>query len=237
MDVSADISLQNGDVGQRERARLRLYVLFQSAGWGSVLAAVTWMQLTFPEHDTTRSRLFSVCYLVIWASIGFLLSHLLRRILSRYGWKQLGWRALLPRILSASMATSVVWCALLYSWTMGVMREPLPGNTSIPSLFLICVINYAVPIGGWLCLYYFYHLFDRLNRSEIERLQLMTSVKEAELRALKSQVNPHFIFNSLNSLRALVDEDPARAKRRHPACEPAAVFASERAARDRPLRG
>jgi LytS/YehU family sensor histidine kinase len=40
----------------------------------------------------------------------------------------------------------------------------------------------------------------------------MTSVKEAELRALKSQVNPHFIFNSLNSLRALIDENPARAR-------------------------
>jgi sensor histidine kinase YesM len=40
----------------------------------------------------------------------------------------------------------------------------------------------------------------------------MSSVKEAELRALKSQVNPHFIFNSLNSLRALIDEDPARAR-------------------------
>jgi LytS/YehU family sensor histidine kinase len=41
----------------------------------------------------------------------------------------------------------------------------------------------------------------------------MTSIKESELRALKSQVNPHFIFNSLNSLRALIDEDPARARK------------------------
>ena len=37
-------------------------------------------------------------------------------------------------------------------------------------------------------------------------------MKEAELRALKSQVNPHFIFNSLNSLRGLIDEDPDRAR-------------------------
>ena len=65
---------------------------------------------------------------------------------------------------------------------------------------------------GWLCVYFFYHLFDRYNRSEIERLWLATSVKEAELRALKSQINPHFIFNSLNSLRALIDENPDRAR-------------------------
>ena len=50
------------------------------------------------------------------------------------------------------------------------------------------------------------------RRSEVERAQLAATVKESELRALKSQVNPHFIFNSLNSLRALIDEDPARAR-------------------------
>ena len=43
----------------------------------------------------------------------------------------------------------------------------------------------AIFFSGWLCLYFFYHVFDRLNRSEVERFQLMTSVKEAELRALK----------------------------------------------------
>ena len=35
---------------------------------------------------------------------------------------------------------------------------------------------------------------------------------EAELRTLKAQLEPHFIFNSLNSIRALVDEDPSRAR-------------------------
>jgi sensor histidine kinase YesM len=47
---------------------------------------------------------------------------------------------------------------------------------------------------------------------QIEHLRLVANVKEAELRALKSQVNPHFLFNSLNSLRALIDEDAPRAR-------------------------
>ena len=79
---------------------------------------------------------------------------------------------------------------------------------------LICLgwLNGTLVFSGWLCVYFFRHLFDRFNRSEIERLRLAASVKEAELRALKSQVNPHFIFNSLNSLRALIDENPPRAR-------------------------
>jgi LytS/YehU family sensor histidine kinase len=65
---------------------------------------------------------------------------------------------------------------------------------------------------GWLCLYFFYHTFERINRMQVEQLRLVANVKEAELRALKSQLNPHFLFNSLNGLRALIDEDAPRAR-------------------------
>ena len=54
--------------------------------------------------------------------------------------------------------------------------------------------------------------FKRQRRMEIERYQTQTALAEAELRGLKSQLNPHFLFNSLNSLRALVVEDPPRAQ-------------------------
>jgi sensor histidine kinase YesM len=90
----------------------------------------------------------------------------------------------------------------------------LPWTGKVP-LWLACgfsILNGMIMLSGWWCIYFFYHLFDRLNRLEIERLRLATSVKESELRALKSQVNPHFIFNSLNSLRALIEEDPLRAR-------------------------
>jgi LytS/YehU family sensor histidine kinase len=46
----------------------------------------------------------------------------------------------------------------------------------------------------------------------LDRLKLETTVKELELKTIKSHVNPHFIFNSLNSIRALVDENPQRAR-------------------------
>jgi sensor histidine kinase YesM len=65
---------------------------------------------------------------------------------------------------------------------------------------------------GWQCIYFFYHILDRVQRMQLEQLRLAANVKEAELRALKSQVNPHFLFNSLNSLRALIDEDAPRAR-------------------------
>jgi LytS/YehU family sensor histidine kinase len=67
---------------------------------------------------------------------------------------------------------------------------------------------YALIFFLWSVLYFIYNYFERYNTS----LKLEASVREIELNNLKSQLNPHFIFNALNSIRALVDENPDKAK-------------------------
>ena len=47
----------------------------------------------------------------------------------------------------------------------------------------------------------------------MDTLRLESLVKELELQTIKAHINPHFIFNSLNSIRALVDENPQRARK------------------------
>ena len=47
-------------------------------------------------------------------------------------------------------------------------------------------------------------------KTRVDRISLEKTVKELELKTIKSHINPHFIFNSLNSIRALVDENPQR---------------------------
>jgi LytS/YehU family sensor histidine kinase len=46
----------------------------------------------------------------------------------------------------------------------------------------------------------------------MDTLQLEALIKELELKTIKAHINPHFIFNSLNSIRALIDENPSRAR-------------------------
>jgi LytS/YehU family sensor histidine kinase len=67
---------------------------------------------------------------------------------------------------------------------------------------------YAVIFFLWLVLYFTYHYFDEYNKA----LKYEASMIEIELKNLKSQLNPHFIFNALNSIRALVDENPSKSK-------------------------
>lgn len=67
-------------------------------------------------------------------------------------------------------------------------------------------------IALWLLLYMVWHYLERNRKDEVDKLSLAKTVKELELTTIKSHINPHFIFNSLNSIRALVDENPQRAR-------------------------
>ncbi len=68
-------------------------------------------------------------------------------------------------------------------------------------------------IAIWMLIYIVYHYVEKNRNDQLDRLRLESTVKELELKTIKSHINPHFIFNSLNSIRALVDENPQRARR------------------------
>jgi LytS/YehU family sensor histidine kinase len=58
-----------------------------------------------------------------------------------------------------------------------------------------------------------YHYITKSRKQQLDTLKLESLVKELELKTIKAHINPHFIFNSLNSIRALVDENPERARK------------------------
>ena len=212
MDAPARSLPYDVDAALRQRAKERLYVICQTAGWGLFLMFQVVFSLLFPNREDHHDPGDTIALLAMMIALGLLLTHYMRPLMTRWGWKQLGWRALVPRVLGTAAVLSFLWSALSFGLAYGPMHIPWTSKYSPALIFFIVWINLATLLIGWLCIYFFYHLFDRFNRSEIERLSLATSVKEAELRALKSQINPHFIFNSLNSLRGLIDENPDRAR-------------------------
>ncbi|HEY8689235.1 MAG TPA: histidine kinase [Chitinophagaceae bacterium] len=68
-------------------------------------------------------------------------------------------------------------------------------------------------VALWLLLYMVWHFVEKNRNDQVDRLTLEKTVKELEVKTIKSHINPHFIFNSLNSIRALVDENPQRARK------------------------
>ena len=212
MDSAPTSSVPVAEIGLRQPAKERLYVICQVGGWGFFFTLQAVFSVLFSKKDASHDFAESITVLTVVTAVGLLLTHYARPLITRWGWKQLGWRPLVPRVLASSTVLSFLWSLLTYGIIYGVIRLPWTAKVSPLVVFAFTWIQGTTLFVGWLCVYFFYHLFDRFSRSEIERLRLATSVKEAELRALKSQINPHFIFNSLNSLRGLIDEDPDRAR-------------------------
>ena len=125
-----------------------------------------------------------------------------------------------PLRLAGVLAGSAVPSALL--WTLAgaawaaLLRSrpgfvpPETGNaTDLAVLFVAGVVLYSQSIIA----HYLILAFEAARAVERRLLESQVTAREAELRALRAQINPHFLFNSLNSISALVGSDPEGARR------------------------
>lgn len=78
--------------------------------------------------------------------------------------------------------------------------------------FWIQVLNSLFLVGAWTITYLVIKLLLKLNQNRIERLELNSTLKQAQLNTLKGQINPHFMFNSLNNIRGLMLEDVEKSR-------------------------
>ena len=73
-------------------------------------------------------------------------------------------------------------------------------------------INYCILFSLWSAIYLLRAEFQKRRNSEIAHWQLQARLKENELQFLRSQINSHFLFNAINNLRTLINEDPQAAR-------------------------
>jgi len=96
-------------------------------------------------------------------------------------------------------------------YLIGYNPERLQKFSKAERLFLSS-FNALWLILVWNLIYFIYHYVESNRRQQLDTLRLEAVVKSLELKTIKSHINPHFIFNALNSIRALVDENPQRAR-------------------------
>ena len=139
-------------------------------------------------------------------------THLLRYFIKRNNWLLLPIERILLRLCIAVFFTSLLFSLLV----MGLNHlVDMPGNTrelEFSTRLFANVLNIAIYIIPWVLIYIFYHYLSKSRRQQLDTLKLEALVKELELKTIKSHINPHFIFNALNSIRALIDENPSRAR-------------------------
>jgi len=110
------------------------------------------------------------------------------------------WRVAIKQTAAALIVSSaVVLAARFFAAAAPLASERFAA--SVPVLATLALMIYLLSVAMH---------YAVLEVETSRRAELLT--REAELRALKSQVNPHFLFNSLNSISALTSVDPERAR-------------------------
>lgn len=103
----------------------------------------------------------------------------------------------------------VILCTIIYF----TQYTPSTDSGKIPAIIISSLISSIVLSGFFMGIYEAVYYFNRLNKVEEEKKELMRINLQGQFDSLKGQVNPHFLFNSLNSLRQLVLKDPEKAAR------------------------
>jgi len=188
--------------------RLPKYWLFQAAGWGMFIVINIFFAITF---DKLNPSMFG--RLIVFVGIGISFSHLMRIVIRRSN--------ILQRPLNQQIA-GIIGVTVIFSVIVGIFeslftslfqlrnaQENLQSESEvIISNAFYCFVYFFI----WNCIYFIYHYIDKNRKQQLDTLKLQALVKELELKTIKSHINPHFIFNALNSIRALIDENPSRAR-------------------------
>jgi len=119
-------------------------------------------------------------------------------------------RVFLSHFLSA-LIISATWIILGY---FIVIQFPYTKDTDVVFLQSTLIWKFLFGIVFYLAVavfYYFEIYYSRYQEKLLNEAELKASITEAELKSLKFQINPHFIFNSLNSITSLTMFDAEKA--------------------------
>lgn len=185
----------------------RVYWIAQITGWSSYMALIILATYADDPNKVDFPLLMNILSLIVFSIGG---THLMRMFFLRLGWLEMKLGPLVPRILIASLFCSVFISA--GTKLIAIAFDPSEfKNTSFLGL-LINVLAMLSLVLFWNAIYFTFHFFQKSRKQELNNISLEASRNEIELKNLRSQLNPHFLFNSLNSIRALIEIEPAKAK-------------------------
>jgi len=185
--------------------RKNLYWISQISGWGLFVIVNLLIISSFETIPLNKIALW-----IILALFGTLFSHLYRLYIKKNNWTNLTLNKIIPRILIASFVVALIIYIPVFSsgYLLGIEKE----EKHLIAAIIASTLNITSVMLVWSLIYFAIHYFENSKKAEIETLIFEAAVKDFELKTLKAQLNPHFMFNAMNSIRALIEEDPQNAK-------------------------
>ncbi|WP_218312406.1 sensor histidine kinase [Alteromonas antoniana] len=185
---------------------MKQYWLIQFIGWGLLFATDTLLKVSV---GMVHYPLFFAVFILY--TFGFAASHGLRYQYRRWQHRHLlsvigG--VFLMSLIGAAGAASLMICTLI------VIGHPLI-DQAVGALDILFINNMLVlwaVLVIWSGLYFFVTRQRKVDELEVTQRDLEHNLNQAQLNALLTQLNPHFMFNCINNIRALILEDATRAR-------------------------
>ncbi|MBO0952078.1 sensor histidine kinase [Fibrella forsythiae] len=185
-------------------SKQRIYWFCQIVGW-TLLIMVDF--IIYWIDDGFKPEVFYLAIADIM--LGISLTHLYRLTIQRWNWVRLPFLQLVPRVLASVIVLAFIMSVINLPVDIELITNPQLHGLS---LFMATMVSWVKTMLAWVLSYTAYHYVERTRQAEIEKILLKSSIRETEAKVLRSQLNPHFMFNALNSIRALVYENPQKAQ-------------------------
>lgn len=190
--------------------KLSRYWVFQFAGWG-LFALINlffaWLFNSFESNSLLR--------ILFFMEIGIIFSHFMREVIHRSSILIKDLRQQILTFVFLTVAFSFfITCIVSPYEHLYQLRPKVEGRSvSYLSLFITNFISFIPLLLIWNAVYFMYHFISKTRKQELDTIKLEALVRQLELNTIKAHINPHFIFNALNGIRALIDENPERARK------------------------
>ncbi len=172
----------------------RAFWNLHSAGWGGATALYA---VTVIANGQPLSFLVPVLISAVTGySVTLILSVVYRYVIEKRPF--MTWGTTLFAVMSATLLY-----AYIDTWVVQTIREGAD-QTPFAQLLLGALFKNGLLIGAWSALYYAINYFVRAEEQADQMMQLEAQATSAQLTMLRYQLNPHFLFNTLNSISTLV---------------------------------
>ena len=189
------------------KLRSTTYWKCQLAGWvGFVIVVFIFNHLIY--HDSNDFFPFAVSIFIF----GLLLSHLIKITIKKLGIlkKRFASQVIYLSILSMlySFLGTLIWMTIMIN--LGFWK--IAGNSQSQWIsgfihgFFFNLFPVLLSLSGWVLIYFLFHYVQGVRREEQLKTLYQLQMIELEAKALRAQMNPHFIFNCLNSIKSLIQQ-------------------------------
>jgi len=181
----------------------RKYWICQVTGWGLFALINIFFGVLFSRISSD----FAI-RLVVFIGTGFLFSHLMKILIRKTKILQ---KSFIHQIISSIII--IIFFAVLSGVVIFGLNKYFNGLSAMERQFsalkgmLSNSFSSGILLSIWSCLYLLYHYVQGTRREEQQKIEAQKNLLELEAKALRAQMNPHFIFNCLNSIKTLIQED------------------------------